>query len=137
MENRALLQWFVAYPLPRMSIASAVKASAYEPRLPCATSFSEGSCSQRLCWQSALPSRPRSPPSRSRSQRGLPPRSLSPRSPRWSSTAMPTVRVAALQLALPPSHHRPPSALAELLDKVESWSVDCVAQWLENLGFRA
>jgi len=24
----------------------------------------------------------------------------------------------------------------ELLDKVETWSVDCVAQWLENLGFR-
>merc|ERR1719345_196084 len=23
----------------------------------------------------------------------------------------------------------------ELLDKVETWSVDCVAQWLENLGF--
>ena len=36
-----------------------------------------------------------------------------------------------------PSRHRPSCALAELLDKVETWSVDCVAQWLENLGFRA
>ncbi len=26
---------------------------------------------------------------------------------------------------------------AELIDKVETWSIDCVAQWLENLGFRA
>merc|ERR1711935_145809 len=23
----------------------------------------------------------------------------------------------------------------ELIDKIESWSVDCVAMWLENLGF--
>ena len=26
---------------------------------------------------------------------------------------------------------------AELYENVESWSVDCVAQWLENLGFGA
>ena len=40
-------------------------------------------------------------------------------------------------LVSPSSRHRPSCSLAELLDKVETWSVDCVAQWLENLGFRA
>jgi len=32
---------------------------------------------------------------------------------------------------LPPLNCKP----AELLDKVESWTVDCVALWLDNLGF--
>ena len=34
-------------------------------------------------------------------------------------------------------HHPGSSSPAELIDKVETWSIDCVAQWLENLGFRA
>ena len=34
-------------------------------------------------------------------------------------------------MELPPLDCKP----AELLDSVGSWSVDCVALWLENLGF--
>ena len=33
----------------------------------------------------------------------------------------------------PPLNCKP----AELIDRADSWSVDCVALWLENLGFRA
>jgi len=46
---------------------------------------------------------------------------------------LPRLQLASVTLP----RHRPSCALAELLDKVETWSVDCVAQWLENLGFRA
>jgi len=38
---------------------------------------------------------------------------------------------AAAEESLPPLDCKP----GELLEKIESWSVDCVAMWLENLGF--
>ena len=47
------------------------------------------------------------------------------------------VLLQRLQLASVTLPSPAPCSLAELLDKVETWSVDCVAQWLENLGFRA
>ena len=124
-----------------------IPASRDVPSLTPPTGHAEpcggGPCSEawslwRWCCQSARPRRLRSPPSRSRSlPRALPPRSLFPRSPRSSSTATPMVCCRACSWLVSPSRHRPSCSLAELLDKVETWSVDCVAQWLENLGFRA
>merc|ERR1719393_908389 len=42
-----------------------------------------------------------------------------------------TATPEAVPEELPPLDCKP----AELLEKVDSWSVDCVAMWLENLGF--
>jgi len=49
------------------------------------------------------------------------------------ATPTPEGEAAAEPVAeeLPPLDCKP----AELLDKIDAWSVDCVAMWLENLGF--